>query len=408
LAVLFALGVCMGSAANLAIYRLAWFPRAISPWSRPDPAAPPRRPWDRIPIFGWLGLRRESRLHGAGFWIRPMAIETLAGVGLAALYAWEVVAAGLLPRGLPSPLPPDLFAILHLEFAAHTVLIALMLAASMIDVDEKIIPDEITISGTLIGLVVAAAWPWSLLPNVTPMDSGRWGVDFLHLAAPNPWPDGLNGWPHIQALAWGLIAWWWWCIALLPRTWYPRHGWRRAVQLSLARMARQHTTYRILRMALIGSVVIAILWFQGGAGWRGLLSALTGMLISGGMIWLVRIIGTAALKREAMGFGDVTLMAMIGTFLGWQPCLIVFFLAPVAGLVVGVLRLILWRDKEIPYGPFLCLATLFLIVGWRAVWDRTEAVFALGGGVLLLMLGCLALMGLMLGAWRLIAGALRP
>ena len=68
-----------------------------------------------------------------------------------------------------------------------------------------------------------------------------------------------------------------------------------------------------------------------------------------------------------MGFGDVTLMAMIGAFLGWQPCLIIFFLAPFAGLVIGVLRLILFRDREIPYGPFLCLATLVVIVAWARI-----------------------------------------
>jgi len=54
------------------------------------------------------------------------------------------------------------------------------------------------------------------------------------------------------------------------------------------------------------------------------------------MIWSVRIIGGWSLGREAMGFGDVTLLAMIGTFLGWQACLLVFFLAPFAGIVIGV------------------------------------------------------------------------
>ena len=43
----------------------------------------------------------------------------------------------------------------------------------------------------------------------------------------------------------------------------------------------------------------------------------------------MRLIGTFALRREAMGFGDVTLMMMIGTFLGWQACLILFFLVAV-------------------------------------------------------------------------------
>ena len=66
LLVVFALGVCLASLANLGIYCLAWNPRPISPWSRPDPAAPPRRWSDRLPILGWLGLRREAKLHGGG------------------------------------------------------------------------------------------------------------------------------------------------------------------------------------------------------------------------------------------------------------------------------------------------------------------------------------------------------
>ena len=42
-----------------------------------------------------------------------------------------------------------------------------------------------------------------------------------------------------------------------------------------------------------------------------------------------------------MGVGDVTLMGMIGAFLGWQPCLMIFFLAPFFGLLVGVLTILI-------------------------------------------------------------------
>ena len=401
LIVLFVLGACVGGAVNWAIYSLAWYPRPISPWSRPDPAAPPRRFSDRLPVVGWLGLRRESFLHGAGFWVRPMLVEVFVGLGLAWLYWWEVEAMGLLPVGIAQPFAPQMQRILHLQFAAHSVLIALMLAGSMIDVDEKIIPDEITVSGTLVGLLLAAALPWALLPvmafaRIPP------ALDFLHVTSPNDWPARLGGAPWIGPLAVGLGCWWLWCAALLPRTWYPRHGLLRAARLCCARMVRERTTYRILRMAVFGSAVVVLVWFRGGSGWEGLLGALVGMAAGGGLIWLVRVIGSATLGREAMGFGDVTLMAMIGAFLGWQPCMVIFFLAPLAGLVVGLLRLIVLRDKEIPYGPFLCLATLFTIVFWNGVWDYTQDVFGMGWLVPAAMLVCLMLMAAMLGAWRLI------
>ena len=160
-------------------------------------------------------------------------------------------------------------------------------------------------------------------------------------------------------------------------------------------------------MAIMGSLAIAVVWFRGGLGWQGLLTALVGMLASGGFVWLVRIIGSATLRREAMGFGDVTLMAMIGVYLGWQPCLVVFFLAPLAGLIVGLLRLLLCRDREIPYGPFLCLAAFLLIVRWQSIWDYTQGIFALGWFAPLLMLACLMLMALMLSTWRLLLALFR-
>ena len=196
-------------------------------------------------------------------------------------------------------------------------------------------------------------------------------------------------------------------MAILPRSWYRRHGWLRAVQLSCARLIRDRTTYRILRMAVFGSAVILLVWFRGGPGWEGLLTALVGMAAGGGLIWLVRIIGTAALGREAMGFGDVTLMAMIGAFLGWQPCLLIFFLAPLAGLVVGVLRLLLLARPGNPLRP--------LPLPGHAVCDRRlghslelePGHLRLGWLVPLAMLCCLMLMAAMLAAWRLILAMFR-
>src|SRR3954470_23476916 len=87
---LFVLGTVVGAQVNRGIYRLAWFPRAIGPWSLPDPAVLPRRRFDRVPVFGWFGLRREATVHGAGFWIRPLAIELGLGLGFVFLYWWEM------------------------------------------------------------------------------------------------------------------------------------------------------------------------------------------------------------------------------------------------------------------------------------------------------------------------------
>ena len=98
----------------------------------------------------------------------------------------------------------------------------------------------------------------------------------------------------------------------MPRTWYSRHGWLRALGLMLARLRRDPSTRALLLLGLVGSLGILGVWLLGGPRWQGLLTALVGMAAGGGLIWAVRIIGAATLHREAMGFGDVTLMAMLG------------------------------------------------------------------------------------------------
>ena len=68
--------------------------------------------------------------------------------------------------------------------------------------------------------------------------------------------------------------------------------------------------------------------------------------------------GELVFKKEAMGGGDVKLMAMIGAFLGWKMALLTFFIAPLFGSIVGlILRAKDGRDT-IPYGPYLSLAAV--------------------------------------------------
>lgn len=401
------IGLAVGSAVNGATYALAWNRRPIGPWFRPHADAPPRRWWDRLPVIGWWGLRRESALWGRGFWIRPMVVELLAAAGLARLYYWEVEQLALLPElppGILAAIPAQTLLLVHQQFFVHAVLMTLMLVASLIDIDEKTIPDGVTVAGTLFALAMAALVPASLLPVDVNTGPARVEVTPLLVSAPLPYPASLEGAPVSDALLAALGCWWLWCVGLMNRKWYPRHGWRRALGLALARLRRDRSTARIALLGLAGSAGIALVWWRGGDAWRSELTALVGMAASGGLVWLVRIIGTAALRREAMGFGDVTLMAMIGAAVGWQTSLMIFFLAPLAGICIGLVVLVVLRDREIPYGPFLCLATGFAVVRWCDLWQWAEPTFAMGLIVPMLVLICLVLLGLMLTAWRLISG----
>jgi prepilin signal peptidase PulO-like enzyme (type II secretory pathway) len=136
------------------------------------------------------------------------------------------------------------------------------------------------------------------------------------------------------------------------------------------------------------------------------MTALVGLVGSGGMVWAVRLMATFALRREAMGFGDVTLMMMVGTFLGWQACLVAFFLAPFAGLLVGIWQLVLHRDDVIPYGPYLCLASAGVVVAWASVWMWAQPMFEHPLLVISAIVVCLVLLGLMLGIWQAIKTAI--
>jgi hypothetical protein len=268
-------------------------------------------------------------------------------------------------------------------------------------------------------LLLAAVWPQSLLPAWVIPQGANVGGDLwplflaagaqwplLHVTAPNDWPAWLDGQPEGWSLAIAVACWWAWCLALLPRRLRARHGYCRAVALLVARLRRHWETYALLLGGVIGTGVIFLVWRADGLAWRGLFTALAGLAAGGGIIWTVRIVGTLALRREAMGFGDVTLMAMIGTFVGWQACLVIFFLAPVAGLVVGVVQLALARGPEIPYGPFLCLATAVVIVYWAPIWAWGWLIFAMGWTLATILAGCMALMAVMLALWRLIREAL--
>ena len=412
LTVLFLLGCALGSLLNLGAYRLAWHRRSISPWSATPSGAPPRRASDLLPVFGWLGLRRESSLHGRAFWVRPMLVELLTGGFMAGMYWWEFVHRALVPGVLEGDNPllaplanPDIFAAMHASYASHVLLFALMMVVSLIDMDEKIIPDTLTVPGTIAALLIAAIYPWSLLPSVVWLFKNGWALDFMRLNFPNPWPDWLGGTPNTGSLLLALLCWWGWCFALMPRRWILRRGWRQAWIWFWARLCKERGTYILLGLGVAGSVAIAAAWADlDAARWSGLFSALVGLAGGGGLAWLVRLAGSWALRKEAMGFGDVTLMAMIGAFLGWQAAILVFFVSPFAALAVGIVQIAMRRGQEIPFGPFLCLAALGVIVGWAKLWPFVEGFFALGWPVPIVLVVCMLFMGILLRAWRVFRG----
>jgi prepilin signal peptidase PulO-like enzyme (type II secretory pathway) len=419
-ALIFVVGAFLGSFVNWAIYALAWNRRSISPWSSLEAGTARRTRLDRVPIIGWFRLSRESVLHGAGHWIRPLLLEVGLGAALCALYWWEVVRLALIEpqvgTAISVPTGP-----VHWQFVAHAVLIVWMLAASFIDIDEKTIPDAITVTGTFLGLILMTVAPMALLPHVaqraTPMlisqpvvarggdqllgpDSLPLWLEPVTTEAPRPWPTKRAFLTGLPGLVIAIGCYWLWCFALTRRIWRGRRGVWTAIGLIATRVGRELNSFPYRPMLGFGTGAIVIVWYFCERAWAGLFTALVGLVASGGIVWAVRIIGTAALRKEAMGFGDVTLMMMVGTFIGWQASLIAFFLAPFAGLFIGVAQFILRRDDVIPYGPFLCLATAAVIVAWAPIWEWAQPMFGMGGLVPAVLFVCLSMLGVMLAIWR--------
>ncbi len=94
----------------------------------------------------------------------------------------------------------------------------------------------------------------------------------------------------------------------------------------------------------------------------GLIASLIGALGGGLMVVFFAILGAVVFRKEAMGFGDVKLMAMMGAFFGWKFVVVAFFIAPFVGLLYGIPLLVLRDEHVMPYGPFLSIGAVVTII----------------------------------------------
>ena len=114
--------------------------------------------------------------------------------------------------------------------------------------------------------------------------------------------------------------------------------------------------------------------------WLDALSgALLGYLIGGGMIWATRFFGTLAFGKEAMGLGDVHLLAAVGACLGWIDATLAFFIAPFIAIYFAAV-LMAWTGsprRAMPYGPYLAGAVLVVTIAKPAIEVGLTRVFGL-------------------------------
>ncbi|MCX7866766.1 prepilin peptidase [Limisphaera sp. VF-2] len=339
-AVAFVLGTVVGSFLNVCIYRM---PRGLSLVSPPShcPHCQYRIPWYlNIPLVTWLMLRGRCRNCGAPIAARYFWVELLTGLLFLAVW-WR--------HGPGSPVVA----------VVYGVFVAGLIAASFIDFEHYIIPDEITLGGVGAGLLasflvpalhgqssvatglreamVGAAVGAGLMYGVLRLGKLMFGRQRVDLAGPTRvvfsetalhLPDREIPYEEIFYRPTDTIRLWARRVELVDRCYRDVE-----VRLSPERLR-------------IGNEE----------------------LDPGGVVYMEVWTEKLVLPREAMGLGDVKFMAAIGAFLGWPAVLFGLMVSSLVGSIVGLTAVVLRRrewSSRMPYGPYLALAAVLWILGGR-------------------------------------------
>ncbi len=387
---LFILGSCIGSFLNVVVYRLPLGLSIVSPPSR-CPQCETLLAWcDNIPVLGWIMLGGKCRYCKKPISSRYPIVEAFTGLLFAFYYVMlfryhagpchNLTALGAAPKYFAGELTS--ITTNWPIYSLYMLLISGLLAASLIDAELFIIPTSIPwlISG--IAIVAHAAFDRPHMPGALLIDN--------YTAAP------------AMAISSGALLGLIISIVLL---------WRRILPLSFPQgdlleiereEIKKHTEqaqrdgspiddhppeytpaqvraeirkemiFLMPPLALAGIFAATCSWMPGATRfWQHLsqinwanaaLASILGAMIAGFTVWLARILGSYAFGREAMGLGDVHLMLAVGAVLGGGAAIVAFFLAPFFGMALAVYMFIAHRRRQLPYGPYLSLATAFVML----------------------------------------------
>jgi leader peptidase (prepilin peptidase)/N-methyltransferase len=338
--VFFVFGCIVGSFLNVCIHRLPLGQSIISPPSH-CPHCQYAIPWYlNIPLVTWLYLRGRCRNCGAPITVRYFLVELLTG--LTFLGCW-------------------------LGFGGQSVALALvysgflagLIAATFIDFEHFIIPDEITYGGMVAGFLCAFFLPslhaeesltGSMRQSLFGLATGA-GVIYLIL--------------RLGKLLFGRQK-----LALPPNTRIVFT--ETSLHLPDKEIPYEDLLYRQSDVVVLLAQRVELV----DRCYQNAPVRLTQTSLQIGddqfdpetVPHLEAVSGEIVLPREAMGLGDVKFMAAIGSFLGWQAVFFSLMLSSVIGSLVGV-ALILMRKRQwssrLPYGPYIALAAAVWIFGGR-------------------------------------------
>jgi leader peptidase (prepilin peptidase)/N-methyltransferase len=354
-------GACIGSFLNVVIHRL---PQGLSIVTPPSscPQCGHRLAWfDNVPILGWIWLGGRCRYCKNPISIQYPIIEALTAVLFAGLFVLFYFTDALRPQWFHAD-----FAHTWPTYVTHLALVSGLLAATVVDARYYIIPLPIMWTVTLIAAVG--------LPLSSALVPGNLAVN-PHMAGP------------IQGAAYGGLVGLAVSIALLrlkilqrsfdddlevqgendpvPVHPHPRGEIGLEILFLLPVLAAGAAGYLVWPAASPYTAPMACDPMH--AGFDTLAGVALGYLVGGGLVWFTRIFGTLAFGREAMGLGDVHLLAAVGAVMGAGDAVLTFFIAPFFGLaaaliLAGAARIIRGEVRVIPYGPYLAGAALVVMV----------------------------------------------
>ena len=352
--VFFSFGCIVGSFLNVCIYRLPLGMSIITPRSH-CPHCKYSIPWYlNIPLVTWLALRGRCKNCGAPIAARYFVVELLTGVVF--LSCW--LAFGNTSYPLPS-MPVAL---------VYAVFLAGLIAATFIDFEHFIIPDEITFGGMVVGFAVSL-----VLPSLHDASTLIVGMRRSFVGA-------IVG----AAIIYGILRLGKWLFGR-QRVKLPMETkiifTDTSVHLPDKEIPYDELFYRRSDVIVLHARTVELV----DRGYQNVLVRLSPLALEIGeekmnpndVPCLEAVSTEIVLPREAMGLGDVKFMGAIGAFLGWQGVVFSLMLSSMIGAVVGV-TLIAMRRREwssrMPYGPYIALAAAIWIFGGKKFF---HALFAM-------------------------------
>lgn len=249
--------------------------------------------------------------------------------------------------------------------ALHWIFITLLIAGTFIDLDHFLLPHEVTFGGLAVGLAGSA-----LVPGLLD-ESTRWRGFLASVAG--ACVGALLIWLVIQLgkLAFGKLS----KQFREPQTWsitQPTEDQPPEFALGEATLSWEEIFFRPTDRLILTCSELTIDDQRYGPGelkiWRDRLEVQPRDYpgtVQQSMEFVTSLKGqctSAVIPREAMGYGDLFLLAMIGSFLGWQGGIFTLVGASFLGSAIPLLGAAIFRSKEwsskIPFGPYLAAAAL--------------------------------------------------